>query len=161
MYFVSNFCATERAKWKDCAKVQQLLLRILTLLLTLFARLSILRLLTSLLQTTRVAQRHKVQRMHLQDAKYLGLMHLRIKRFEQVLHYFHIQMNNLTLAVKVVLCQRGCYNVFCKFPIVEFQAGKLTKKTSLVPYSLVCSWSTHLWLQEGKGAMSSISWHET
>ena len=74
--------------------------RVLTLLLTLFARLSILRLLTSLLQTTRVAQRHKVQRMHLQDAKYLGLMHLRIKRFEQVLHYFHIQNDNLTVAFK-------------------------------------------------------------
>ena len=66
------------------AEVIQLHSSILTLLLTLFARLSILRLLTSLLQTTRVAQRHKVQRMHLQDAKYLGLMHLRIKRFEQV-----------------------------------------------------------------------------
>ena len=62
---------------------------VLTLLLTLFARLSILRLLTSLLQTTRVAQRHKVQRMHLQDAKYLGLMHLRIKRFEQVTLFSH------------------------------------------------------------------------
>ena len=64
--------------------------RILTLLFnSLCARLSILRLLTSLLQTTRVAQRHKVQRMHLQDAKYLGLMHLRIKRFEQVTLFSH------------------------------------------------------------------------
>ena len=39
-----------------------------------------LRLLTSLLQSPRVSLRHKVQRMYLADAKYLGLMHLRVKR---------------------------------------------------------------------------------
>ena len=48
-------------------------------------RLSILRLLCVLLQSPRVGVRHKMQRMHLQDAKYLGLMHLRQKRVEEPL----------------------------------------------------------------------------
>ena len=48
----------------------------------LTTRLSILRLLCVLLQSPRVGARHKVQRMHLQDAKYLGLMHLRMKRVD-------------------------------------------------------------------------------
>ena len=51
----------------------------------LTTRLSILRLLCVLLQSPRVGARHKVQRMHLQDAKYLGLMHLRMKRVEEPL----------------------------------------------------------------------------
>ena len=51
----------------------------------LTTRLSILRLLSVLLHATRVGVRHKVQRMHLQDAKYLGLMHLRMKRVEEPL----------------------------------------------------------------------------
>ena len=108
--------------------------RILTLLLTLFARLSILRLLTSLLQTTRVAQRHKVQRMHLQDAKYLGLMHLRIKRFEQVFVLSDFTFHKIII---LELPSKRLLQKICKFSIVEFQARRLTKKTSLVPYSLV------------------------
>lgn len=51
----------------------------------LSTRLTILKLLSVMLQTPRVSARYKMNRMHLHDAKYLGLLHLRMKRLEEPL----------------------------------------------------------------------------
>ena len=80
----------------------------------LTTRLSILRLLSVLLQSPRVGVRHKVQRMHLQDAKYLGLMHLRMKRVEEGLSemeanaFFDLMLDrNVVIAVFFPLGRNG------------------------------------------------------
>ena len=48
-------------------------------------RLTILRLLIVMLQTPRVASRYKIHRMHLAEAKYVGFLHLRMKRLDEPL----------------------------------------------------------------------------
>lgn len=50
---------------------------------SLEVRLCIMRLLSVLLQTPRVALRHRMQRMHLQETKYLGFLHLRIRKVDE------------------------------------------------------------------------------